>query len=134
MPFFFGIVATESEIAAGTGRRREQTLRDCFPHRPEPRLHDALRDLRGAAGNRARIAGIEKGVVGRSNVDWRETTGIDRHVGKNVLHRDVDRGLRCRPYRVHWATAWRACPRQDEMDVGAGNWDVLQHLTRPNND
>src|SRR5258708_8048605 len=51
MPVFLGVVAAEPEIAAGAGWRREETLRDRLPHRPEHRLHDALRDLRGAAGN-----------------------------------------------------------------------------------
>src|SRR3954469_16984109 len=60
MPVFFGSVAAEAEIAAGAGRRREKTLRDRLPHRSEYRLHDALRHLRGAAGNRTWITRIEE--------------------------------------------------------------------------
>src|SRR3954451_22133769 len=63
MPVFFGVVAAEPEIAAGAGRRRKETLRYRLSHRAEHRLHDALSHLGSAAGDRAGIAGIEKGAV-----------------------------------------------------------------------
>src|SRR5215831_42521 len=63
MAVLFGVVAAQPKIAAGAGRRCEKTLRDCFSHRSEHRLHDPLRHLGSTAGNRTRIASIEKGAV-----------------------------------------------------------------------
>src|SRR5260221_9229811 len=79
------VPAAKREIAARPRRRCEQPLWDRLDERREDRLGDALRHFRGTAGDRARIAGVKEGPVGIADVQRRESAGIYRHLGTDVL-------------------------------------------------
>ena len=120
------VPAAEREIAARAGRACKHALRHRLTHRPEHGLHDALGDLGRAAGDRAGILSIEERPLGNRNSQRREATGIDRDFGKDVLHRDIDRGLGRCPHAVHRTAAGRARAREVERDVAARD----RHLER----
>ena len=73
----------------------------------EDRLGDALADLGGAAGDRARVAGVEEGAFDAGDAQRLEGAGGDRHLGEDVAHREVDRGEGGGADRVHRAGARR---------------------------
>jgi len=72
------IVAAEREVAAGTGRGAEELFGDRLDQRGEHRLGDALADLGGAAGHRARVFGVQKGTFRVADVQRLEGAGVDR--------------------------------------------------------
>ena len=102
------IVAAEREIAAGAGRRGGDLVRQRLHERREHGLGDALRDLRRAAGNRARIVRVEEGAFRPPDDQRFERAGADRYIRKDVAHGEIDRRQRGRQHAVHRAGAGRA--------------------------
>ena len=58
------VEAAEREVAGGAGRRRRHLVGDRLHQRQEHGLGDALRHLRGAARDGARIVRIEERALG----------------------------------------------------------------------
>ena len=111
------IVAAEREIAAGAGRRGRHLVRQRLHHRREHRLGDALRHLRRAARDRARIFRVEEGAFRPLDDQRLEGAGADRHVREDVAHGEIDRRQRGGEHAVHRPGAGRRLSRRSRRSA-----------------
>ena len=77
----------------------------------------ALADLRSATGDRPGILRVQEGAHRDRHPQWLKRPGIDRDLGEDVLHCEVDCGFGRRDDAVHRSSTGRAGPGQVEFEV-----------------
>ena len=121
--------AGERQRVDGGERAAVGALRRDLGERAEDHVDDAQDGL-GVAADRPRRRDAEQRRVGNDELDRREAAGIGRHVGEEVLERDVAAGDRGRARDVERAVAGRRRAREVEPHAVAGDGQVERDAQR----
>ena len=113
----------------GGKRRAVGALRGDFGKRAEHRVDDA-QDRLGVAADRPRRGDSEQRGVRDHEFDRRQAAGIGRHVGEDVLERDIAAGDRGGERNIEWAVAGRRRAREVEPHRVAGNDQIERDAQR----
>jgi len=113
----------------GSERSAVGALRSDFRKRAEHRVDDA-QDRLGVAANRPRRGDSEQRGVRDHEFDRRQASGIGRHVGEDVLERDIAAGDRGGERNIEWAVAGRRRAREVEPHRVAGNDQIERDAQR----
>ena len=101
------IEAAEREVAGRAGRRRRHLVGDGLHQRQEHGFGDALRHFRRAARDGPRIARIEERALRPLDQQRLEGAGVERRIGEDVAHGEIDGRIGGRHHRVHRPAAGR---------------------------